>query len=304
MRAGLLDEIATIAPEGGPTQLLEQFRCRGRGGCLVRVGSHRQAGFGSRQTRLPWSNPGRAVRNRGQEVPGAIRTAAAAFDPCRLDAPEAIEGAIDDTTAAIILEPVEGEGGIHVGDPAYLAAVREIATRRNILLIVDEIQSGFRTGAPFASVAAGVVPDIIVTAKALSDWIPNRPDSCDRCDKSVHARWCPWLDLWRQPARGKGGVETLRIFRDDALYDHAATLGAEIIARGEALRPAIRAVRGKGLMIGIELKQKSTPVLKGLQERGVLTLPAGSTVLRLLPPLIRQQAQADEFVAALGDVLA
>ncbi|HYI25573.1 MAG TPA: aminotransferase class III-fold pyridoxal phosphate-dependent enzyme, partial [Thermomicrobiales bacterium] len=76
---------------------------------------------------------------------------------------------------------------------------------------------------------------------------------------------------------------------------------ARILAMGA---PGIRAVRGKGLMIGIELKQKSTPILKGLQERGVLTLPAGSTVLRLLPPLIWEQQQVDEFIAALGDVLA
>ena len=81
-------------------------------------------------------------------------------------------------------------------------------------------------------------------------------------------------------------------------------MGAEIIHRIEALdSPTVRAVRGKGLMIGIELKQKSTPVLRGLQENGVLTLPAGTTVIRLLPPLIWQQAQVDELMAALEIVL-
>ena len=106
------------------------------------------------------------------------------------------------------------------------------------------------------------------------------------------------------PLAARAAVETLRIYREDGLYERAATLGAEVVSRVKALQnPGIRDVRGKGLMIGIELKQKSTPVVRGLQERGVLTLPAGSTVIRLLPPLIWERPQVAELITALADVL-
>ena len=111
------------------------------------------------------------------------------------NSPEAIEAEIDDATAAIVLEPIQGEGGIHVADPEYLQAVREIATRKGVLLIVDEIQSGFRTGAPFASVAAGIVPDIIVTAKALANGFPIGLTLVTEEISDLAARWCPWLHV-------------------------------------------------------------------------------------------------------------
>ena len=217
---------------------------------------------------------------------------------------EAIEAAIDDTTAAIILEPLQGEGGIHLASPQYLAAVREIATRKGVLLIIDEIQTGFRTGAPFASVAAGIVPDIIVTAKALANGLPIGLTLVTEEISASIPGGAHGSTFGGNPLACRAAVETLRIYRDDDLFTHTATLGATIMQRIEALQsPGIRAVRGKGLMIGIELKQKSTPVLKGLQERGVLTLPAGWTVIRLLPPFIWQNEQVDELLVALSDVL-
>jgi acetylornithine/LysW-gamma-L-lysine aminotransferase len=218
--------------------------------------------------------------------------------------PEAIEAAIDDTTAAIVLEPIQGEGGIHVGTPEYLAAVREIATRKGVLLIVDEIQSGFRTGAPFASVAAGVTPDIIVTAKAIANGFPIGLTLVTEAISSVVPGGAHGSTFGGNPLASRAALETLRIYREEGIYEHCATLGASIVERIQALQnPGIRDVRGQGLMIGIELKQKSTPVLKGLQDRGVLTLPAGSTVIRILPPFIWQEAQVDELLVALSDVL-
>lgn len=218
---------------------------------------------------------------------------------------EAIEAAIDETTAAIVLEPIQGEGGIHVASPEYLAAVREIAKRKGVLLIVDEIQSGFRTGAPFASVAAGIVPDIIVTAKAIANGFPIGLTLVTEEISASVPGGAHGSTFGGNPLASRAALETLRIYREEGIYEHCSMLGASIIERIEGLQnPGIRAVRGKGLMIGVELKQKSTPVLKGLQERGVLTLPAGSTVIRILPPFIWQEQQVDELIAALTDVLA
>jgi len=220
------------------------------------------------------------------------------------NSPEAIEAEINEGTSAIILEPIQGEGGIHVAGPGYLPAVREIATRHKILLIVDEIQSGFRTGAPFASVAMGITPDIIVTAKAIANGFPIGLTLVTKEISESLPGGAHGSTFGGNPLAARAAVETLRIFREDGLYERAATLGAEVVDRIEALQhPGIRAVRGKGLMIGIELKQKSTPVMRGLQERGVLTLSAGSTVIRLLPPLIWEPAHVDEFMEAFEDVL-
>ena len=306
VRADLLDEITTIAPEGVQRSFLSNSGAEAVEAALkfAQVATGKQG--------LVAAKRGYHGRTLGALSATADKKYRDPFEPLPLpsthvawNAPEAIDDAIDDTTAAIILEPVQGEGGIHVADPAYLAAVREIATRRGVLLIVDEIQSGFRTGAPFASVAAGVTPDIIVTAKALANGFPIGLTLVTESISESMPGGAHGSTFGGNPLAARAALETLRIFREDALYDRATGLGAEIVARILAMgAPGIRAVRGKGLMIGIELKQKSTPILKGLQERGVLTLPAGSTVLRLLPPLIWEQQQVDEFIAALGDVLA
>lgn len=217
---------------------------------------------------------------------------------------EAVAAAIDDDTAAVILEPIQGEGGIHVADESYLAAVRKETRKRGVLLIVDEIQSGFRTGAPFASVAAGIVPDIIVTAKALANGFPIGLTLVTEEISASVPGGAHGSTFGGNPLAARAAVETLRIFRDDELYENATVLGSQIIERIEGLQsPHIRAVRGKGLMIGMELKQKATPVLRGLQERGVLALPAGTLVIRFLPPMIWAQAQVDELLTAVEDVL-
>jgi acetylornithine/LysW-gamma-L-lysine aminotransferase len=304
-RAELLTEIAKIAPAGLPRSFLSNSGTEGIEAAL----KFAQAYTGKQG--LVAARRAYHGRTLGALSATADKKYREPFEPLPIpsthvawNAPEAVEAAIDDTTAAIILEPIQGEGGIHVGDAAYLQAVREIATRRNILLIVDEIQSGFRTGAPFASVAAGVVPDIVVTAKALANGFPIGLTLVTEEISASLPGGAHGSTFGGNPLAARAALETLRIYKDDGLYENAATLGAEIMSRIESLQsPGIRAVRGKGLMIGIELKQKSTPVLKGLQERGVLTLPAGSTVIRLLPPMIWQTEQVDELLAALEDVL-
>jgi acetylornithine/LysW-gamma-L-lysine aminotransferase len=235
-----------------------------------------------------------------------------AFEPLPLPAThvgyndaEALAAALTDETAAVVLEPLQGEGGIHPADVEYLASVREITEERGIVLIADEIQSGFRTGAPFVTVAAGVTPDIIVTAKALANGFPIGLTLVTEEISAALPGGAHGSTFGGNPLAARAALETLRIFREDGLYTRAESLGSQIIERITALKsPQVRAVRGKGLMIGIELRKKATPVLRGLQERGVLTLPAGNLVVRLLPPLIWEQAQVDELMVALEDVLA
>jgi acetylornithine/LysW-gamma-L-lysine aminotransferase len=216
----------------------------------------------------------------------------------------ALEAALDDDTAAVVLEPIQGEGGIHVADPEYLRAVRELTTSRGIYIIADEIQSGFRTGVPFVSVAAGIVPDLIATAKALANGFPIGLTLTTKAISGALPSGAHGSTFGGNPLAARASLETLRILREDGLYDNAKAIGAQIIERIEGLQSdKIRAVRGSGLMIGIEFKQKAMPVLRALQERGVLTLPAGNLVLRLLPPMIWGQEQVDEFMTAFEAVL-
>ncbi len=305
VRVELLTEIGKLAPPELPRSFLSNS-----GAEAVEAALKFAQAFTGKQ-RLVAARRGYHGRTLGALSATADKKYREPFEPLPLPAAhvawnsaEAIEAEIDDATSAIILEPIQGEGGIHVADPEYLRAVREIATRRGVLLIVDEIQSGFRTGAPFVSVAAGIVPDIIVTAKAIANGFPIGLTLVTEAISSSLPGGAHGSTFGGNPLACRAALETLRIVRDDDLYGNAATIGAEIMSRIEALdHSGIRAVRGRGLMIGIELKQKSTPVLRGLQERGVLTLPAGTTVIRLLPPMIWGLAQVDELMTALEDVL-
>jgi acetylornithine/LysW-gamma-L-lysine aminotransferase len=217
---------------------------------------------------------------------------------------DALEAALDADTAAVVLEPIQGEGGIHLAEADYLRAVRKLTTERGIYLVVDEIQSGFRTGVPFVSVAAGVVPDLLATAKALANGFPI---GLTLTTEEISAALPPGAHgstFGGNPLAARAAVETLRILREDNLYDQAKAIGAQLIERIEALQSdKIRAIRGSGLMIGIEFKQKAMPVLRALQDQGVLALPAGNLVLRLLPPMIWEQPQVDEFMTAFETVL-
>lgn len=217
---------------------------------------------------------------------------------------EALEGAVTAETAAIVLEPVQGEGGIYPADVAWLQRARDLADTYGAVLIFDEVQSSFRTGAPFYSVAKGVVPDILVTAKAIANGLPVGVTLMTDAIADAVPGGAHGSTFGGNPLVSRGGAETLRIMRGDDLYASAARVGNSVIAKIEALESSrIRAVRGTGLMFGIELKMKAGPVLKALQERGVLALMAGTLVLRFLPPMTWTDEQADELVAVLADVL-
>jgi acetylornithine/LysW-gamma-L-lysine aminotransferase len=212
---------------------------------------------------------------------------------------------VNDDTAAIILEPVQGEAGIFPADDDYLRAVRELATANGSLLIADEVQTGFRTGAPFAISHAGVLPDILCTAKAIGNGFPVGVTMVTEAISEKTVGGAHGTTFGGNPLASRAVATTLQAFQDRNLYARSAELGALLMQRIEALEsPKIRQVRGRGFMIGVEMKERITPTLRALQENGVLALPASPVVFRLLPPLVWEEEQVDEFIGVLAKVLA
>ncbi|MCX7624433.1 MAG: aspartate aminotransferase family protein [Thermomicrobium sp.] len=216
----------------------------------------------------------------------------------------ALDAAVDAETAAVVLEPVQGEAGIFPADPDYLVAARRITRERGALLVFDEVQTAFRTGAWFACQHAGVSPDLLCVAKGLANGVPigatlMTEDVAVSLPAGVHGS-----TFGGNPLACAAGLATLETLEDDRLIPAAAELGAYFREQLAALgHPLVREVRGLGLMLGLELKVRATPLLKALQERGVLALPAGTTVVRILPPLILTRDEIDFAVARILESL-
>ncbi len=212
--------------------------------------------------------------------------------------------AITDETAALIVEPIQGEGGIHPAPEGYLRAAREACDAHGALLIFDEVQTAFRTGAIFRATAEGVTPDIIAVSKAVANGLPM---GLTLMTEAVAMQVPPGTHgntFGGNPLVCAAAHATLSTIIGDGLLEQSTAVGEHFVAGLRALdHPMIRDVRGRGLMIGVELKTKVTPVLRRLQEGGVLALPAGGLIIRFLPPLILTAEQADHAVAALGEAL-
>ncbi len=217
----------------------------------------------------------------------------------------ALDAAVTERTAAVILEPVQGEGGVHPAAPGYLADVERICCERGALLIIDEVQTGFgRTGALFAIEHHHITPAILCLAKSIAGGLPMGAIAINTTlgplPPASHGTTFGGSPLLCAAARA-----TLRVLRDNDLPRQAAEKGAYVLERLRALQlPRIRAIRGQGLLIGIELKERVQPFLIALMERGVLALPAGPNVLRLLPPLVITYEQIDTVIATIAEVLA
>jgi predicted acetylornithine/succinylornithine family transaminase/N-acetyl-ornithine/N-acetyl-lysine deacetylase len=220
---------------------------------------------------------------------------------------QAAEAAINEQTAAVVVELVQGEGGVHVAQQEYITGLAALCHERGALLIIDEIQTGFgRTGTLFACEQYGIQPDILCVAKALAGGLPmgaiglgTRVIESGRITKGSHGS-----TFGGNPLACAAALATLDILEREALPERAARLGAYALERLRALRsPLIREVRGRGLMIGIELTKRVQPYLEALCERGILALPAGPNVLRLLPPLVITEAQLETVLETIADVL-
>jgi acetylornithine/LysW-gamma-L-lysine aminotransferase len=217
----------------------------------------------------------------------------------------ALEAAIDGETAAVLIEPVQGEGGVRPCSPGYLAGALAICQRHGALLIADEVQTGFgRTGTLFAVEQAGITPDILVLAKSIAGGIPMGA-------VAFHERFGPLpqgshgTTFGGNPLLCAAARAALRVMREEQIPQQAAEKGRYLIEKLRALNLGrVREVRGAGLLVGLELKERVQNYLPALMSRGVLALPAGPTVLRLLPPLVISYEQLDQVIEAVAVVLA
>jgi acetylornithine/LysW-gamma-L-lysine aminotransferase len=206
-------------------------------------------------------------------------------------------------TAAVILEPVQGEGGVRVGDKDFFRAVRDLCDSQGILFIMDEVQTGFgRTGTLFAC-EQFVEPDLLCVAKSLAGGIPMGAVLCsDAVNVPVKSHTSTFGG---NPIACAAALATLDVIQKQRLAEKAGTLGTYFMERLKSLKSdKIREVRGLGLMIGIELKEKAGPYVQALMEKGVIVLLAGANVIRLLPPLVITKEEIDQALKALQEVLA
>jgi len=212
--------------------------------------------------------------------------------------------AITEKTAGVIVEIVQGEGGVRPASREFLIGLQELCRERSAMLIVDEVQTGFgRTGKMFASEHFGLEGDIVCVAKSIAGGLPMGEvlmgERVKKLEPLIHGS-----TFGGNPLVCAAGIAAIGFIEKENLPARAAELGAYTIGRLQRIEsPLIREVRGMGLLVGVELRQKVTPYLHALMERGVLALPAGLNVLRLLPPLVIEKADLDVVVDAIERVL-
>lgn len=223
---------------------------------------------------------------------------------------QAIESAITDKTCAVILEPIQAEGGIHIPDKDYLKAVREICDKHQILLILDEVQTGIgRTGKLFAYEHFGIEPDIMTLAKGLGGGIPigailTREEIARAFAPKSHAS-----TFGGNPVACAAAVATLEtVLEDGYLLDYCQRISKYFIKKLEGLKEKypekIKEIRGMGLLIGVELTQDGTQIVKKCMEKGLLIGTAGDgSVLRFTPPLIIEKDDVDVAISILDKAL-
>jgi [amino-group carrier protein]-gamma-(L-lysyl/L-ornithyl)-L-glutamate aminotransferase len=213
-----------------------------------------------------------------------------------------LESAVDDNTAAVLLEVVQGEGGVRIGDKGYFQKARQICDANGILLIIDEVQTGFgRTGTMFAC-EQFVVPDMLCLAKSLAGGIPMGAVLCnDRIKVPLKSHTSTFGG---NPTACAAALASVDVIEKEGLVEKSKILGGYFLQELRRIESAkIREIRGLGLMLGIELKEKAGPYVQKLMEKGVIVLLAGATVIRLLPPLVITREEIDTVVQALKDTL-
>jgi acetylornithine/LysW-gamma-L-lysine aminotransferase len=220
----------------------------------------------------------------------------------------ALDAAVTDATAAVILEVVQGESGVNLAQPGFLATAARVCRDRGALLIVDEIQTGFgRTGRWFAMEHASLAPDIVCLAKGLGGGFPMGAFAYTARVREALYQGAHGSTFGGSPLACAAGLAAIETYRGEQLVERSATLGArmlESLREGLADVPVVREVRGLGLMLAIELRTKVAPVLKSLmQDHRVIALPAGPAILRLLPPLVISEDEIALGVQAIVSVL-
>jgi acetylornithine/LysW-gamma-L-lysine aminotransferase len=220
---------------------------------------------------------------------------------------ESLRSTIDEDTAFVILEPIQGESGIIVAPDGFLQEVRKICDEKGILLIFDEIQAGLgRTGRLWACEHWNTVPDILCLAKGIAGGVPMgatlvRPDILASMSKGEHSS-----TFGGNPLSCAAGIATLHALTQDGLIENSEKMGKLFREGLEKLKEKhhiIREIRGKGLMIGVELKFEVKDILMNLMKEGVLMLYSGRNILRILPPLVISKDDITKVLQTLDIVL-
>jgi predicted acetylornithine/succinylornithine family transaminase len=228
---------------------------------------------------------------------------------CPLNDLAAAAAAVGDKTAAVMVEPVQGEGGIRPATPDFLRGLESLCRERGALLVFDEIQCGLgRTGKMFAYEHSGVVPDILTLAKPLAGGLPIgaillREDLAPALHVGEHGS-----TFGGNPVAAAAALAVLDRLSAPGFLDDVGAKGL-YLTRGlrrlaKRHKTAVVDVRGMGLMIGVEFRGAAAPVVKGLRERGILAVKSGEKVLRLLPPLVVKRSEMKRLLDVLGEVLA
>lgn len=220
--------------------------------------------------------------------------------------PAALAEAVSDRTAMVILEPIQGENGVLVPPPGYLAAAREICTAAGALLVLDEVQTGIgRTGHWFAHQADGVEPDVITLAKGLGGGLPIGACVAFGAAAELFGPGQHGTTFGGNPVSCAAGLAVIRTIAGEGLLDHVKRVGEQLRHGIEGLgHPLIAGVRGAGLLLGIVLTaDASAPLAARLRDAGFLVNAVQPNAIRLAPPLILTTEQADAFLAALPAAL-
>lgn len=216
----------------------------------------------------------------------------------------AVKSQISDKTAAVVIEPIQGEGGIIIPPKIYLQTLQKLCQQKNILLIVDEIQSGLgRTGTFLATEQFGLEPDILCLGKGLAGGIPIgatlvTEQIAQKIPVHIHTS-----TFGGNPLACAGIIAVLEQLDNKKLLNHVKEIGKYFLKNLQKIKHSnIIEIRGIGLMLAIELKENATTVLKALQQEYIIAIPAGANVVRFLPPYIITKKEIDRVVTTLNNI--
>lgn len=219
---------------------------------------------------------------------------------------ESVKSLVNEKTCAIILEPIQGEGGVYPADEAFLKGLRKLCDEKDILLIFDEIQCGMgRSGSMFACQKYGVKPDVMTVAKALGNGLPIGAFLTTE-KTAVLVPGDHGTTYGGNPLVCAGANAVLDIFEEEHILDNVNRVGAYLWEKLEGLMaayPAVRAHRGMGLLQGLEFAEAPGQIAAAAVKKGVVLITAENNVLRFVPPLVIKEAHVDEMVQVLSEVL-
>lgn len=305
VRASLLAELVRVAPQG----LTRAFLCNS--GAEAVEAALKFARLSTGRAKIVATMRGFHGRTMGalsatwrKEYREPFKPLVPGFEFVPYNRLDRMAQAVDDETAAVIVEVVQGEGGVNPGSAEFLQGVESLCHEHGALFIVDEVQTGFgRTGKLFACEHHDLHPDLMTLAKSMAGGIPMGAtligERVGALPGHVHGS-----TFGGNPLACAAALATLEVMEREHLPERAARLGARLLSGLQAIdSPLVRQVRGLGLMVGVELRGRSAKYLAALAQEGVLALPAGATVMRFLPPLVISEEDIETVIAKVAHVL-